>query len=1073
MKNKLALVIAALMITSMALSISTTSVTAGVGDSLSPTYARDDTRIKFTVTVKNDSTTDNIDNIRIIVPSGSNFIQAIGGASAAENLKLAADNMENAVAPLSQAGENLKLAGDNKEAAGQALIDAAAELVTATNKFVLLGWDNIPSLVDQAATNLDYAADNMAAASENFTNIAAKLELAWYYLNLAGGNDVDEDENLRNYNVNAAENFDNAAAWLDNVGNALLNGSLRNTGDNLVMAGSYLENAGKTGGLADNNTALGTAIQAAGSKLQLAGNNLMDAAKYENYAGINLVSVKDYLLSSGGLIRLADTDLDAAGDNLENAALQIGFAADNMENIDDNILQAGDNLSLAATYLANAATQLGAALGGDELEDAMEHENAAAENLNVETVDLGTAGQQLIDAADDLSAAATKLLATANALAPTTWTLSGGTEYVQFNAIADNVITPGSSETFVFLWTTPDIAIENTYTITITSNKEGGGAAHWIVQGTVTLTVDGAAPTLTIVVTQAGVVDKDGSAVNNLVGTALDDAKATITITASEVLQSIGTVTVENSGGTEENFVPPITLTTTDNIVYTGTFTAGAWDDNTVVVKVASAKDLVGLENTAGMENTVTVDTRAPILIDNGLAGLVSVMRTNVTQAGTGENFLYVDNKTAQSIIITVEDNFGSTDNDVWVISVTVDNTSATRSAVVENLWSLDPLTLSEGLTSVLTVTATDRTGNTASDNIENIFIDTAAPTIAFNTIAGKTWTSGIRINDNTPEIKVTVNDSGYPVSGLGIALDNLIVQLDNDDNIWNGTPYWTLENKDAWDFGLAGVFENIIDNARPEDTYYINVWASDNLWHAGENGVVSSLSFIVDVTSPSAPSLDVTVSTNIDSPTVLQTTSRTITGTAEVGATVTVYGTVDTTETVLGTDTVGSDSKWDVTITLTAGDITRIQISATDVAGNEGSRALYGYLLADATAPTVTLTALPETTDKSSITISGTINKDAWESWSDITLTVQVGVGRVTVPIGAGGSYSYSLALSEGPNTIVVQATDVIGNASVAATSTVERVVTPWAIYAIILVIVALILAAIAIFGGPILRKR
>jgi len=1070
------------MITSMALSISTTSVTAGVGDSLSPTYARDDTRIKFTVTVKNDSTTDNIDNIRIIVPSGSNFIQAIGGASAAENLKLAADNMENAVAPLSQAGENLKLAGDNKEAAGQALIDAAAELVTATNKFVLLGWDNIPSLVDQAATNLDYAADNMAAASENFTNIAAKLELAWYYLNLAGGNDVDEDENLRNYNVNAAENFDNAAAWLDNVGNALLNGSLRNTGDNLVMAGSYLENAGKTGGLADNNTALGTAIQAAGSKLQLAGNNLMDAAKYENYAGINLVSVKDYLLSSGGLIRLADTDLDAAGDNLENAALQIGFAADNMENIDDNILQAGDNLSLAATYLANAATQLGAALGGDELEDAMEHENAAAENLNVETVDLGTAGQQLIYAADDLSAAATKLLATANALEPTTWILSEGTGYVQFNAISDNVITPGSSETFVFLWSTPNISVENTYTVTITSNKEGGGAAHWIVQGTVTLTVDGAAPTLTIVVTQAGVVDKDGSAVNNLVGTALDDAKATITITASEVLQSIGTVTVENSGGTEENFVPPITLTTTDNIVYTGTFTAGAWDDNTVVVKVASAKDLVGLENTAGMENTVTVDTRAPILIDNGLAGLVSVMRTNVTQAGTGENFLYVDNKTAQSIIITVVDNFGSTDNDVWVISVTVDNTSATRSAVVENLWSLDPLTLSEGLTSVLTVTATDRTGNTASDNIENIFIDTAAPTIAFNTIAGKTWTSGIRINDNTPEIKVTVNDSGYPVSGLGIASENLVVRLDNDDNFLNGSPYaaWgTLDNKSPWDFGLAGVFENIIENAGAgllEGTYWVTVSASDNLAHDGDENQYDALSFIIDLTAPTVPTPatgeNPLSGTTVISPLVQKSTTLTLVGTgAEAGATVKVY--LDDATTAATTATVDSAGRWTVNITLTAGATTKAEITLTDVAGNEGARYLYGYVMADGTAPAVTLATLPDTTDKSSITISGTITKDAWEDWSDITLTVQVGTGRVAVPIGAGGSYNYSLALSEGPNTIVVQATDGIGNASVAATSTVERVVTPWAIYAIILVIVALILAAIAIFGGPILRKR
>ena len=1063
------------MVTSMAFAISTTSVTASPGATLEPTYVRANTRVMLTVVVTNE-TSDNIDNVRIIAPSGSDFTQAIGGASAAENLKLAGDNMENAAAPLDRAGDNLKLAGENKEAAGQAVIDAAAQLSIAVDKIVILGWDNIPNLMDQATTYLDYAGDNMAAASENFTAIAASLALAASNLDSAAG--TPGLTALWYYNILAAENLDNAAAWLGNVDDAILAGSLRNAGDNLVMAGSYLENAGKTGGLVDNNVALGTAIQTAGSKLQVAGNNLIDAAKYENYAGINLALVKNYLLSAGSLIRLADANLVAAGDNLENAALQIGYAAENMKAIDDNILQAGDNLSQAVTYLANAATQLGTALGGDGLENAMEHENAAADNLHVGDVDLGTAGDQLIEAAPDLSAAASTMLSTANALAPVTWTMSEPTATsINFNAILDNVITPGSSETFVFLWTTPDPGIENTYTITIASNKKGGGDAHWIVQDEITLTVDGAVPTLTIVVTQVGVKDKDGAPVSNVVGTVLDDAKATITITASEALQSIGTVTVENSGN-DENFLPPITLTTTDDIVYTGTFTVGVWDDNDVVVKVASAKDLAGLENT-NMENTVTVDTRAPIIIDNGLAGLISGMSTNVTQAGTGENFLYVDNKVAQSIIINVEDNYiGSTDNDVWVISVTVVEALATRSAVVENLWVVDPLTLSEGLTSLLTVTATDRTGNTVSENVvENIFIDATAPTIAFDTIAGKTWASGVRINDNTPEIKVTVKDPGYSASGLGIARENLVVRVDNDDNFPNGSPYaaWgTLENKDAWDFGLAGVFENLIDNAGVgllEGTYWVTVAASDNLAHDGEENQYDALSFTIDISPPLAPTLDVTVSMDIDTPKVLKTTSRTITGTAEVGATINVYGTVDTTETVLGTATVGSDGRWAVAITLTAGKTTKIEVSATDVAGNEGSRRIYGYLLVDATAPTVSITA-PESgisTDASSITVEATVTKDTWETYAE--LTVRIDATSLMAPISAtnalstDGKLARAVGLVEGTNTISVSAQDAAGNWSTLDTVTVTRTVTPWGIYAIIVVIIALILAAIAIF--------
>ncbi len=1076
MKGKLALAIAALMVTSMALSISTTTVTAGVGDSMSPTYARANTRVMFTVTVTNDSATDSIDNIRII-SSDAGFIQAIGGAENAENLKLAADNMENAVAFLSQAGENLKLAGDNKAAAGQALIDAAAELVTATNKFVLLGWDNIPSLVDQAATYLDYAATDMAAASENFTNIAANLENAWYYLNLAGGNDKGGSlENLDNYNLNAAENFDNAAAWLDNVGGALENGSLRNAGDNLVIAGIYLENAGKTGGLADNNTALGTAIETAGLKLQLAGNNLIDAADYENNAGLNLVSVKDYLLSSGSLIRLANPNLDAAGDNLENAALQIGYAADNMEDIDDNILKAGENLSVAATYLSNAATQLGAALGGDELGDAMDHENTAADSLNVETVDLGTAGQELVNAADDLSAAATTLLATANSLTPVTWTMTAGSGYVQFNSIDDNTIAAGGNETFVFLWTTPS---DDEYTMTIASNKVDGGDANWIVQDTITVTIDGTYPTLTIEVTQTGVVDKNDDAVINVVGTALNNAQATITITASETLQSIGTVTVENSGGSKDNFVPPITLTTTDNIVYTGTFTVGSWDDNVPVVKVASATDLAGLENTAGMEGAFTVDTRAPVFVDNGLSTLVAGMiATNVTQAGTGTTFAYVDNKTAQSITIRVADNVSDVDNGAYVINVTVNTTSATRSAVVENLWSVDPLTLNEGLTSVLTVTATDRTGNTVSDNVENIFIDTVVPSVSFSTIAGKTWEENAElINDSTPTIVLSITDAG-----LGVAYENLRVVLDDNDNI-DGLPIWgdNLDNASpyVWSVTTGATFENIViyenGESLSDGTYWIGVVASDNIAHDGVEKVVLYRSFTVDATAPSVPT-PVTgenplASTTVINPLVQKSTTLTLVGTsAEVEATVKVY--LNDATTAAATSTVDSAGRWTVGIPLTAGQVTKVDVTLTDIAGNEGARYLYGYAMADGNAPEVTLATPPETTDKSSITISGTVTKDLWEDWSDITLTVQIGTGRVVVPC-IGGTYNYSLALSEGPNTIVVQATDSIGNASSAATAVVERVVTPWAIYAIILVIVALILAAIAIFGGSIFRKK
>ena len=627
MKEKLALAIAALMMTSMAFAISTTSVSAGSA-TLEPTSAWRDTKIKSTVTVTND-TTDNIDNVRIFVlgdPTPA-FTQAIGGTAAAENLKLAADNLENVVTPLKQAGENLKLAADNKEIdAGPAVSSAGTSLQSAAIRAAILVMENeVATSIEDAGIALEEAGDGIAVASENFTLIVSKLNSAKEKLDSAAGDATPE--NMWSYNSAAAENLDNAAERIGDAATALAGGSLRRAGENLKIAGDNLENAGTALG-----GAAGTDFTSAGTSLRDAGQALIDAAQYDNLAGVNLGTAAAYLQSAGAYIGLADTtDLGAAGNNLENAAANasgsIAAAGDNLTPATDDVLAAGDALSSAATYLSAAATELGADLGGDELEAAMEHENAAADNLNVGDVDLGTAGQQLIYAADDLSAAATELLATANALAPTTWTISEGTNFVQFNAIGDNVIVPGDSETFVFLWKTPNCyPVENVYTVRVVSSAEG--STSWRLELETELAVDGKPPSLTIVVTQTGV------AVNNLVGDVYQDGKATITIRTDELLSSISTITIYDNDGAE-NLLPPITICMNNVLENTVTFTVGEWDDNSpVIVHVASAEDLIGNDNTAIDNGSFTVDTRAPIFTDNGLAPIISGMvATNVTQA--------------------------------------------------------------------------------------------------------------------------------------------------------------------------------------------------------------------------------------------------------------------------------------------------------------------------------------------------------------------------------------------------------------------------------------------------------
>jgi len=226
---------------------------------------------------------------------------------------------------------------------------------------------------------------------------------------------------------------------------------------------------------------------------------------------------------------------------------------------------------------------------------------------------------------------------------------------------------------------------------------------------------------------------------------------------------------------------------------------------------------------------------------------------------------------------------------------------------------------------------------------------------------------------------------------------------------------------------------------------------------------------------TPASPSsLAGSVSAGASPATASVTTNSTvaITGTASPNSTVKVYTTTDGgvtwDEYAAGETTASATGAWTTTVNLSgfAGDALGIAVTTTDAEGNESARALYGYLLFDPNAPSVSLTAPVSgtTTDQSSVEVTGSVTKDAWESYTDIVLTLQVGTGSVTVPIASDGTFVYSVALSEGLNTVLVRASDGV-NAGAPVSVAVTRTVTPWATYAIIVVIVALILAAIAIF--------
>ncbi|MDH5443038.1 MAG: Ig-like domain-containing protein [Hadesarchaea archaeon] len=613
-----------------------------------------------------------------------------------------------------------------------------------------------------------------------------------------------------------------------------------------------------------------------------------------------------------------------------------------------------------------------------------------------------------------------------------------GPSTVEWVGIGDNQIASGGSLAFPFAVTTP---ASTNYTILVRTKDTAGN----VTIKEVALAVDSVAPTVTISASPLW---------------AKASTTVTITVTASESLAKLDNVMAAENNAPENT---QISMTpNADNTVWTGTFTTS---DNTardgqgkIYVIGAQFEDLVGNIGATKTENFYVDKVKPPTpSVMGSVYGWDNLARkyTNI-----GE---WLIEGYAQDNYLTFVDN---TENMTVKVRVGTTTHQVTSGAVG---YYHSSITLTEGVQEV-GIQYVDKAGNVGTENVENITYDATKPTISITAPA-----SGAIIKDSTPLITLTISDAVMGVENDAYSfVDNsgyqVLLRRDNDNTVLATLTPITDPTSDPI---KSLTFENQwqTDNELPEMWYNIFVQAGDNLQ---KDNTYSR--FKVDVTAPTVPTPatgeNPLSGTTVISPNVQKTTTLTLVGTgAEAGTTVKVY--LDDGTTASATATVDSTGRWTINISLTAGAITKVEVTLTDVAGNEGARYLYGYVMADGNAPTVTLGTLPETTDKSSITISGTITKDAWEDWSDITLTVQVGTGRVTVPIGAGGSYNYSLALSEGPNTIVVQATDGIGNASIAASEVIERVVTPWAIYAIILVIVALILAAIAIFGGPILRKR
>ncbi|QNX02535.1 BapA prefix-like domain-containing protein [Acinetobacter seifertii] len=479
-------------------------------------------------------------------------------------------------------------------------------------------------------------------------------------------------------------------------------------------------------------------------------------------------------------------------------------------------------------------------------------------------------------------------------------------------------------------------------------------------------------PTAKVVVTVDGV---NYPATNNGDGTwtladntlpALTDGPHTITVTATDPAGNVGT---GSAVLTVDTTVPVVALNDVLSNDSTPALTGTVTDPTaTVVVTV----DGVNYPATNNGDGTWTLaDNTLPTLTDG--PHTITVTATDPAgNVGTGSAVLTVDTTAPNAPVIdpiNASNPVTGTAEPGSTVKVTFpDGSTATVVAGPDGKWTVpNPGDLTDGQT--VTATATDPAGNPSLPG--SAVVDAVAPTVAVTTAL---------TNDSTPALTGTVND---PTAKVVVTVDGVNYPATN-----NGDGTWTLA-----------------DNTLPALTdgpHTVTVTATDPAGNVGTTNAVVT----VDTTAPNAPVID---PINASNP---------VTGTAEPGSTVKVAFPDGSTATVVA----GPDGKWTVP---NPGDLTdgqTVTATATDPAGNPS---LPGSAVVDAVAPTVAVTTA--LTNDSTPALTGTVN--------DPTAKVVVTVDGVNYPATNNGDGTWTLAdntlpaLTDGPHTITVTATDPAGN--------------------------------------------
>ena len=274
--------------------------------------------------------------------------------------------------------------------------------------------------------------------------------------------------------------------------------------------------------------------------------------------------------------------------------------------------------------------------------------------------------------------------------------------------------------------------------------------------------------------------------------------------------------------------------------------------------------------------------------------------------------------------------------------------------------WSVDTslspasgsLSLSTVVSNTISVVAIDPAGNQSGAAQQSLVVDIIAP-------GAPVITSPLLTNDATPVITGTAE----PGATVTVTVGGATYTTPAD----NSTGAWSL------DLGTASPISGILSlDLNGNNT--VTATAADPAGNVS-SPVAQTLS--LDTTPPPTPSPAVLTVGSDSGPlgdSTTDDTTPTLTGTGEVGSTITLTATKDLVSTVLGTAVVGGDGHWSFTPSsaLGFGDYS-VTATATDPAGNTSPLASIATLRVVPASPTITPNGPSGRTVVTAPTVSGT----------------------------------------------------------------------------------------------------